>query len=302
MDKKNKNQEKIQAALNRIEEGLDTINTDEDWLHFLAFQSLFYNYSFRNAMLIYLQNPEASYVKGFKAWNELGRYVKKGAKGLAILAPCYRKVEDFKEPENKSEYQDSEGEKVIKRVISGFKVTYVFDIADTDGSDEYLPVLVKGLAGNSEQEQEIYEKLKAFISTEHSVQEVTGTASKGSYNLATGVISVRSDVQYLQKIKTILHEYAHAIDFAMHPEEDISRNRRELTAESVAYVVSMRLGLDTSRYSVSYIKSWLKDKDELKIVADTVQKVAAKIINNLAESSDSAFSDLREESEDKENE
>lgn len=302
MDKKNKNQEKIQAALNRIEEGLDTINTDEDWLHFLAFQSLFYNYSFRNAMLIYLQNPEASYVKGFKAWNELGRYVKKGAKGLAILAPCYRKVEDFKEPENKSEYQDSEGEKVIKRVISGFKVTYVFDIADTDGSDEYLPVLVKGLAGNSEQEQEIYEKLKVFISTEHPVQEVTGTASKGSYNLATGVISVRSDVEYLQKIKTILHEFAHAIDFAMHPEEDISRNRRELIAESVAYVVSMRLGLDTSRYSISYIKSWLKDKEELKIVADTVQKVAAKIINSLAESSDSAFSDLREESEDKENE
>ena len=302
MDKKNKNQEKIQAALNRIEEGLDTINTDEDWLHFLAFQSLFYNYSFRNAMLIYLQNPEASYVKGFKAWNELGRYVKKGAKGLAILAPCYRKVEDFKEPENKSEYQDSEGEKVIKRVISGFKVTYVYDIADTDGSDEYLPVLVKGLAGNSEQEQEIYEKLKAFISTEHPVQEVTGTASKGSYNLATGVISVRSDVEYLQKIKTILHEFAHAIDFAMHPEEDISRNRRELIAESVAYVVSMRLGLDTSRYSISYIKSWLKDKEELKIVADTVQKVAAKIINSLAESSDSAFSDLREESEDKENE
>ena len=302
MDKKNKNQEKIQAALNRIEEGLDTINTDEDWLHFLAFQSLFYNYSFRNAMLIYLQNPEASYVKGFKAWNQIGRYVKKGAKGLAILAPCYRKVEDFKEPENKSEYQDSEGEKVIKRVISGFKVTYVFDIADTDGSDEYLPVLVKGLAGNSEQEQEIYEKLKAFISTEHPVQEVTGTASKGSYNLATGVISVRSDVEYLQKIKTILHEFAHAIDFAMHPEEDISRNRRELIAESVAYVVSMRLGLDTSRYSVSYIKSWLKDKDELKIVADTVQKVAAKIINSLAESLDSAFSDLREESEDKENE
>ncbi|GFI45912.1 hypothetical protein IMSAGC019_01225 [Lachnospiraceae bacterium] len=68
-------------------------------------------------------------------------------------------------------------------------------------------------------------------------------------------------------------------------------------AESVAFVVSMRLGLDTSRYSVSYIKSWLKDKDELKIVADTVQKVAAKIINNLAESSDSAFSGLKEDEE-----
>lgn len=293
----NKNQEKIQAALDRIEEGLATINTDEDWLKYLSFQSLFYNYSFRNAMLIYLQNPEATYVKGYKAWNGLGRHVKKGAKGLAILAPCFKKVEDFKEPENKSEYQDFEGEKVMKKVISGFRVAYVFDIADTDGSDEYLPILVKGLAGNSEQEQEIYTKLKAFISTEHPVQEVAGTASKGSYNLETGVISVRSDVEYLQKIKTILHEYAHAIDFAMHPEQDISRNRRELIAESVAFVVSLRLGLDTSRYSMGYIKSWLKDKDELKVVADTVQKVAVKIINNLAESSDSAFSNLKEDDE-----
>ena len=226
----NENQEKMQAALNRIEEGLATINTDEDWLNYLSFQSKFYNYSFRNAMLIYAQNADAIYVKGYRSWNELGRYVKKGAKGLAILAPCFNKVEDFKEPENKSEYQDSEGEKVTKKVISGFRITYVFDIADTDGSDEYLPVLVKGLAGNSEQEKEIYEKLKAFISTEHPVQEVTGTASKGSFNLETGIISVRSDVEYLQKIKTILHEYAHAIDFAMHPEEDISRNRRELIA------------------------------------------------------------------------
>lgn len=298
MKQMNKNHEKIKAALERIENGLAAINTDEDWLKYLSFQSQFYNYSFRNTMLIYLQNPEASYVKGYKAWNRLGRYVKKGAKGLAILAPCYRKVEDFKEPDNKSEYQDSEGEKVTKKVISGFRVAYVFDIADTDGSDEYLPVLVKGLAGNSEQEKEIYEKLKAFISMEHPVQEVTGTASKGSYNLETGVICVRSDVEYLQKIKTILHEYAHSIDFAMHPGQDISRNRRELVAESVAFVVSLRLGLDTSRYSMGYIKSWLKDKDELKIVADAVQKVAAKIINNLAESSDSAFSMMREESED----
>lgn len=298
MKQMNKNHEKIKAALERIENGLAAINTDEDWLKYLSFQSQFYNYSFRNTMLIYLQNPEASFVKGYKAWNKLGRYVKKGAKGLAILAPCYRKVEDFKEPDNESEYQDSEGEKVTKKVISGFRAAYVFDIADTDGSDEYLPVLVKGLAGNSGQEKEIYEKLKAFISMEHPVQEVTGTASKGSYNLETGVICVRSDVEYLQKIKTILHEYAHSIDFAMHPGQDISRNRRELVAESVAFVVSLRLGLDTSRYSMGYIKSWLKDKDELKIVADAVQKVAAKIINNLAESSDSAFSMMREESED----
>lgn len=292
-----KNQDKIKAALERIDTCLATIDTDEDWLNYLSFQSLFYNYSFGNTILIYSQNPQATYVRGYKAWNQLGRYVKRGSKGLAILAPCFKKVEDFKEPEDKAVYQDAEGEKETKRVISGFRVTYVYDIADTDGSDEYLPVLVKGLAGNSDAEKEIYDRLLAFISTEHTVKEVAGTASKGSYNLDTGVICVRADLEYLQKIKTLLHEYAHAIDFKMHPEPDVSRNRRELIAESVAFVVSMRLGLDTSSYSMSYIKSWLKDADELKIIADTVQKVSARIINNLAESSDSAFSSLKEEQE-----
>ena len=124
-----------------------------------------------------------------------------------------------------------------------------------------------------------------------------GTASKGSYNLDTHVISVRADLEYLQKIKTLLHEYAHAIDFKLHPEMDIQRNRRELVAESVAFVVALRLGLDTSSYSMSYIQSWLKDKDELKLIADAVQKVSAHIINKLAESTDSAFSDLKEDEE-----
>ena len=292
-----KNQEKIKAALNRIEDSLAAINTDEDWLKFLSFQAQFYNYSFGNAMLIFSQNPNATYVKGYKAWNQLGRYVKKGSKGLAILAPCIRKVEVFKEPENKNLYHDEEAEKEIRKVVSGFRIAYVYDIADTDGDDSMLPVLVTGLAGNSEQEKVIYERLLNVISKEHCVQKVSGTASKGSVNLETKVISMREDLEYLQKIKTLLHEYAHLLDFQMHPEDDISRNRRELIAESVAFIVSLRLGLDTSRYSMSYIKSWLKDKEELKIIADSVQKIAYTIIIELAESSDSAFLMLKEESE-----
>ena len=81
----NKNQEKIKTALERIDQSLAAINTDEDWLNFLCFQSRFYNYSFSNAMLIFSQNPEASYVKGFKAWNQLGRYVKKVLDSLRML-------------------------------------------------------------------------------------------------------------------------------------------------------------------------------------------------------------------------
>ncbi len=291
------NQDRIKAALECIEHGLATINTNEDWQKFLTFQGLFYNYSFGNAILIYSQNPNATYVKGYKAWNQLGRYVKKGSKGLAILAPCFKKKEVFKEPENRMEYQEMEGEKEVKHVLSGYRIAYVYDIADTEGSDEYIPVLVKGLAGNSDEKKVIYERLVEFVSKEHIVAEVTGTASKGSFNIETGTICIRKDMEYLQKIKTLIHEYAHAVDFKIHPDRDFSRNKRELIAESVAYIVSMRLGLDTSSYSFSYIMSWLKDVSEIKAVADTIQKVSAKIINSLAESSDSAFFDLLEDDE-----
>ena len=289
------NQEKIQEALTRIDTALENINTDADWLGYLSFQSKFYDYSVGNILLIYFQNPQATFVKGYKAWNQLGRYVKKGAKGISILAPCIKKVEEFAEPDNKAEYTRQKGEKITRKKLVGFKTTYVFDIADTDGSDEHIPVLVRGLSGNSGEERQLYEKLKAVISTEHQVLEVTGTASKGSFNLETGDIRVRSDLEYLQKIKTILHEYGHAVDFKLHPDETIHRNRRELIAESVAYVVASHLGLDTSRYTTGYLRSWMTSKDELKTVADAVQKVSAEIIKKLAESSDSAFSIFTEE-------
>ena len=201
---------------------------------------------------------------------------------------------EFKEPEDKTVYHDEAGEKEEKRVIGGFRIAYVFDLAQTEGDDSQLPVLVTGLSGNGEQEKEIYEQLKAHVSTKQPFEEVEGTSSKGSYSIETGVIRVRSDLDYVQKIKTIIHEYAHCIDFSLNPSEEISRNKRELIAESVAFVVSLRLGIDTSSYSMSYLKTWLKDRDELKEIADTVQKVASTIINELAGSTDSAFSDLQD--------
>ena len=68
-------------------------------------------------------------------------------------------------------------------------------------------------------------------------------------------------------------------------------------AESTAFVVCLRLGVDTSSYSFSYLKSWLKEPDELKEIADCVQKISYEIINGLAGSSDLAFLNLKEESE-----
>lgn len=292
-------QDKIKEAIALVETGLQSISTDSEWLTFLKFQSLFYQYSYSNTILIYLQNPEATFVKGYKAWNKLGRHVVKGSKGLKILAPCYRKMEIFREPTNKAEYHHQEGEREIKRVLSGFKITYVYDISDTAGSDEYLPVLVRGLSGNGDDEKALYEKVLAVVSKEYPVKEVHKTASKGSYNLETKQICVRSDMEYLQRLKSLCHEYSHAIHFMIRPEDDLSRAGRELVAEASAFVVCNRLGVDTADYSISYLKSWMSENGDLKKVMDDIQKVAYIILTKLAESSDFASFHLQE---DKENE
>lgn len=284
-------QEKIKAAFEQIEEGIAAIDTDTDWLQFLSFQSRFYSYSIGNTMLIYKQNPDASFVKGYRAWNELGRYVKKGSKGIAILAPCVRKTKAEDDVADRADFKNDSAEK-NKKVIAGFRIAYVYDIADTDGSDEFLPVLVKGLVGNSDRERDIYEKLRDVISQEHLVLEVSGTVPKGSYNIETGIISINTDYDYLQRIKTLLHEYAHAVDFTMNPGEDIKKNIRELVAESVAFVVMQYMGFDTSSYSIGYIKSWLKDAEELKNVAATVQKIACRIIDKMESQEESMKEDV----------
>ena len=289
------NQDKIKSALESIENGLAAINTDKDWIRYLTFCSSFYNYSYNNIILIMMQRPDATYVAGYTAWRKMNRFVKKGEKGIGILCPCIRKVETFKEPDDKNVYNDEEAEKQVKKVISGFKVGYVFDLSQTDGDDSLLPVLVTGLAGNSEQEKAIYEALYGYISNKYCVQEVSSMSAKGSYNIETQVITVKSDLEYRQKIKSLLHEFSHAIDFTMHPDSNIPRNKSELVAESCAFVVCLRLGIDTSDYSFGYLKSWLKDPKEIGEIADCVQKISCKIIMELAESSDFAFSDLLEE-------
>lgn len=291
------NADKIKTALEEIDTGLATINTNEDWIHFLSFQAQFYNYSFGNAMLIYMQRPDATYVKGYKAWNQIGRHVVKGAKGIGILCPCIRKIEVIKEPVDTNVYNDKEAEKEIKKVITGFRMGYVYDLSDTAGDDSQLPVLVTGLLSSTDEEKALYESLISYVSKEYCVQECDCGSSKGSYNLETHVISINNKIEYRQKIKTLLHEYSHALDFKMHPDDDIPRNKRELIAESTAFVVCLRLGVDTSSYSFSYLKSWLKEPDELKEIADSVQKISYEIINGLAGSSDSAFLNLKEESE-----
>jgi len=73
----------------RLENGVRSVIDSEQFKNWLSTGGkLFYNnYSFRNAMLVWLQKPEATYVMGYEKWKEFGRNVGQGAQGAKILIP-----------------------------------------------------------------------------------------------------------------------------------------------------------------------------------------------------------------------
>src|SRR3989304_4562705 len=105
---------KSEAAVKLTEQGIDELikaleqGKSETLVKYLEFLGRFHEYSFRNCLLICMQRPDATHVAGFYRWRELGRFVKKGEKGIMILAPIVRRR---KAKEDATEVSCDEGEK-----------------------------------------------------------------------------------------------------------------------------------------------------------------------------------------------
>ena len=81
--------ERLDCLMEQLEKGTQNIFESGRYAEYLAVMSKFHHYSFRNTILIFLQNPNASHVAGFHAWKkDFGRSVKAGEHGIQILAPC----------------------------------------------------------------------------------------------------------------------------------------------------------------------------------------------------------------------
>src|SRR6202453_384341 len=120
------NSENIKNITNQaIEQLIAALNEgrSETLTQHLAAIGRFHRYSLRNVMLIASQKPTATHVAGFHAWHKLGRFVKKGEKGILILAPVIRK-----RAENNGEAEPDESSTAV-----GFRAAYVFDVSQTDG-------------------------------------------------------------------------------------------------------------------------------------------------------------------------
>lgn len=288
----------IEKLLEGVVQALESIDTNEQFLCYLDFISKCTSYSWMNQLLIFMQNPESTYCAGYKTWiTKFGRHVNAGEKAIRIVAPMIKKVEQIKEPNNPNEFYDSKAEKEIKSVITGYKQVSIFDISQTspiDGNTKPLPVLISGLIGDSDELQRIYNDILNVVSMEHEVVAVVKTAAKGSFDITTGKITVRSDMDTAAQIKTLLHEWSHANHMVDDEALNMSRAQKEIVAESCSYILCHKLGISTEDYSFPYIKSWMNSTDDIKSVSLAINEVTNKMIAKLA-ANNAAFSFLKEE-------
>jgi len=259
---------KIDAVLRQLKEGVEGIQNSEQFRTFLTTMAKFHDYSLGNQILIAMQKPEATRVAGFQTWKNLGRFVKKGESGIAILAPIMP-------PKQKKEDEEDE-ESPLSPVY--FKVVHVFDVSQTEGQP--LPEFeVPSLTG--EANEELFTKALALAKAQG--MEVSfdpmpsqDPAVKGFYSGKK--IWVKPDEPRAQQLKTLLHELAHYYSEGVFR---IPRRDAETIAESAAFAVGAHFGFDSGTRSFPYVAIWSQDPKVLKANLGSVRKVTSVMLEGL---------------------
>ena len=290
----NKNAQQVREITDKLEQGIKELFESEKFKEYLTTMSKFYNYSFNNTLLIAMQKPDATLIAGYTSWQRnFDRHVMKGEKGIKILAPAPYKTQEEREkidPATQKPVLDADGKPVTETVEvmrPAFKVVSVFDVSQTDGKE--LPdIAVDELTGSVENYAAFFEALKQESPVPISFEDIPGGA-KGYFSHAENRIAIQEGMSEIQTVKTAIHEIAHAKLHAVNPDEKIApeerkdRHTKEVEAESVAYTVCQRYGIETSDYSFGYIAGWSSDKDtkELKGSLETIRSTAAEMIESI---------------------
>jgi hypothetical protein len=285
---KNRTKDAVQYLVESLESGHSEVLTE-----YLSTMARFHDYTFGNIMLIARQKPTATNVAGVRTWNSLGRFVKRGEKGILILAPMvgYRRsrqdeiatemdndnAANQRKDDRKDERKDNrKDDSKPQRQLIGFRGVYVFDVSQTEGKE--LPSLteVQGEVGDR------LERLKAFVEGNaiklfysNRIAPAKGTSSGGTITLLEGM-------EPAEEFATLVHEIGHEM---LHWGERLTlttKRVRETEAEAVAFVVCRSLGLETGTASADYINLYHGDAQLLQESLEIVQRTAAVILGAIS--------------------
>lgn len=290
--------QQIKEITEKLNAELRSFVDSDKFKKYLKTMGKFHNYSWGNTLLIAMQDPNASCVAGFRAWEtNFKRHVKKGEKGIKILAPApYQKTieQEVIDPGTKQPVRDADGNIKVEKVqitVPNFHVVTVFDVAATEG--EPLPEIgVKELVGNVDGYKDMIAAVTALAPVPVVYEAIEGGA-KGYFSPTEQKIVINEGMSELQTLKTLIHETSHSL---LHDKdgakvEDVedakgkSRNTLETEAESVSYTVCDYFGIDTSDYSFAYIAGWATTLEltELKQSMETIRKTSSHVITGIEE-------------------
>lgn len=280
--------DRTKEAFERIEQGVKEVYQSDNFRQYLSMLTKFHDYSLNNTILILAQNPNASLVAGYNSWlNNFHRHVNQGEKAIQILAPYKVTIEQeqFIRDSDGNILYDERGQQrtETKEVqVTRFRPVNVFDVSQTDG--EPLPSLVHELTGSTGEIKAIIKSIEEIcqIPISYESRETDPTlrgGAKGYYSPVTDNIVVCSELEDLQKAKTLIHEYAHSI---LHKHTDKDANQKEIEAESLAFVICDYFGIDTSDYSFGYVASYAEgDFINMKEILNNIQSNAHEMIEKI---------------------
>jgi hypothetical protein len=233
---------------------------------YLDAMSRFHNYSFGNVLEIARQRPTATRVAGMYAWNQLGRRVKRGEKGIRILAPIIgiqRKTDE--EAAKDPAYTN-------KSVLVGFRNTYVFDVSQTEGAE--LPSMheVSGDVGENR------DRLLTFIERQGIELVFTENIAPALGVSYGGRIALLPDQSEAEEFSTLVHEVAHELLHKAERRTTTTKTVKETEAEAVAFVVGKAVGLKVGTASADYIHLYHGNASLLTESLEVVQQTSAVIL------------------------
>ena len=300
MSEKQSNKERIKEITAGIEKGIMELFESDRYRNYLTTMSRFHKYSLNNVMLIHAQRPNATLVAGFSKWkNSFGRHVKKGEKGIQILAPTPYKIKVDKEkldPDTKLPMLDDEGKPITEEkevTIPMFKVVSVFDVSQTDGKP--LPQISFSLTGDVAQYEVFMEALRRTSQVPITIEPME-PGMDGYFHLEKQAIFLREGMSQVQTVCAAIHEMAHS---RLHNYEKMTeladdgetilvpgekdRNTEEVEAESISYAVCQYFGIETADSSFGYIASWSQGKalKELRASLETINKTSSELISGI---------------------
>ncbi len=265
----NPTQQLIKQAVDYLMQQLEAGHS-ETLAAYLSAMARFHSYSFGNILAIARQRPTATRVAGYGAWKELGRFVKKGEKGIQILAPMmgYRRRKDAAEQE-----QATSQEQRPASVLIGFRAVYVFDVAQTEGAD--LPEFELNITGEVGGHRD---RLIAFLASQNIALEYNENIAPALGVSYGGKIAILPGQSKAEEFVTLVHELGHELLHKTERRTMTTATVRETEAEAVAFIVGQAIGLEMGKASSDYIQMYAGNAALLAESLEVVQRTSAVIL------------------------